>query len=179
MSDDTGFLNALTQSDPLAARAITTVLGHEGGLEDNPADPGGLTNFGFALRDNQDLTPQALRAMTRDQAAQRYYTKWWQPARWGEMAGQPDVTVKAFDAAVNMGVPQAVRCLQRACRACGNAIPDDGALGPGTVAAVNAAPAIPLLAALRSELAGIYRLIAEIRPDSGRFLQDWLARAYS
>lgn len=168
----------MTDIDPLGLRAIDVVLSHEGGLVDNPADPGGLTNWGFSLRANPDLTPQQIRSMTRDQAVARYYAKWWQPMRWADLAAQPDITVKAFDAAVNMGVTQAVKCLQRACRACGTAIADDGALGPQTVAAVNAQGATPLLAAFRSELAGFYRLLAETRPSDGQFLQGWLTRAY-
>src|SRR5690348_13819309 len=162
--------------DPVAQRAINLVLQHEGGLVDNPNDPGGLTNWGFALVSNPDLTPQQIRSMTRDQAAQRYYTKWWQPGRWSELA--PDIAVKAFDAAVNMGVTAAVRALQRASRACGTALDDDGALGPQTLAAVHALPVPQLLAALRSELAGIYRLIAETRPNAAGFLAGWLNRAY-
>ena len=30
--------------------AIPIVLKHEGGFADNPADPGGATNFGISLR---------------------------------------------------------------------------------------------------------------------------------
>lgn len=172
MQDDT----AAAMIDPLAQRAIDLVLRHEGGLVDNPNDPGGLTNFGFALAENPDLTPQQIRAMTRDQAVARYYAKWWQPMHWAQLP--PDVAVKAFDAAVNMGVPQTVRALQRACRACGNETSDDGKFGPGTVAAASAAEPVSLLAALRSELAGVYRLIAETRPSSQGFLSGWLARAY-
>lgn len=163
-------------SDALADRFAETVLTHEGGLEDNPDDPGGLTNWGFALRDNPDLTAAQIRAMTRDQAKARYIARWWAPMRWRELP--PDVAVKAADAAVNMGAVWATKALQRAVRACGNAILDDGLLGSGTVAAANQADAPSLMTALRSELAGHYRLIAETRPSSAQFLTGWLNRAY-
>ena len=72
-----------------------------------------------------------------------------------------------------------VHCLQRALRACGATIAEDGKLGDATLAAVAIAPPEALLPALREALAGHYRLIAARNSSAQRYLAGWLARAYS
>jgi lysozyme family protein len=88
-----------------------------------------------------------------------------------------------FDLAVNIGPAHAVRCLQRALRACGRRLTEDGALGRATVLAAAGANQLALAAALRAEAAGYYRARAAL--ERGRraggdreFLDGWLNRAY-
>lgn len=177
--------------------ALAVVLRHEGGLVDDPADPGGLTNFGISLAAFPELGADGIRALTAERAGEIYREHYWAPFRWRELPAP--LAVKAFDAAVNMGGRHAIECLQRACRsvhapapsragpelsskgAGGGAlgtITDDGALGDLTVSAVNALPSGQLLAAFRSELAGRYRTLAAVNPSEAKFLKGWLARAY-
>lgn len=106
-------------------RAVDLVLRHEGGLVDNPNDPGGLTNFGISQRAYPDVD---IRALTRNQAMEIYERDYWLPIR-GDELPEP-VAIVLFDMAVNMGRDRAVRLLQRALN-----IPQDGLLGPRTVAA--------------------------------------------
>jgi lysozyme family protein len=163
-------------ADPVFDQAVQIVLRHEDGLVDDPNDPGGLTNFGFALRDNPDLSAEDIRSMTADQAAARYYEKWWKPYRWGDLP--IPIACKAFDAAVNMGPRNAILSLQRACRAAGRAVTEDGVLGMETIGAAGAMSTAMVLSALRSELAAYYRIIAELHPAEVKFLTGWLNRAY-
>lgn len=106
-------------------RAVDLVLRHEGGLVDNPNDPGGLTNFGISQRAYPDVD---IRALTRNQAMAIYERDYWTPLRCEELP--TDVAVVLFDMAVNMGRDRAVRLLQRALN-----IPQDGLIGPRTIAA--------------------------------------------
>lgn len=161
--------------DPLAQRAIAAVLADEGGLKDDPADPGGLTNMGFALNRNPDLTAAAIRAMTVAQATERYYEKWWKPYRWGDLP--IPIALKVFNLAVPDGPQSAIRALQRACWAAGRRVTEDGVLGAETVTAAGA-NTLSVLAALKSELAAHFRLVAASRPAESKFLPGWLARAY-
>ncbi len=161
--------------DALFADAVAVVLAHEGGYWDDPA--AGPTNFGFALKFNPDLTVDAIRHMTRGQAIARYREKWWQPWRWHELPR--GIAIKTFDLAIDMGPGDAVRCLQRALRAAGKPVKDDGALGTVTVTAAADADEGRLLAALRSESAAHYRLTVAAHPDRSADLTGWLARAYS
>lgn len=163
---------------PAFQRAVTRLLGDEGGYVDNPADPGGETNFGICKRDYPDLD---IAALTRPQAIAIYYRDWWQRYRYADLPGP--IAAKLFDLAVNVGPDHAGKCLQRALRACGRRMIEDGVVGPVTAAAARAANQLALLAALRSEAAGYYRTLAALergrRPGGDReFLEGWLNRAY-
>jgi lysozyme family protein len=175
------------------ALAIKTVLQHEGKYVDNPADPGGATNYGISLRwltsigdaDNDgvldgdidldgDVDADDIAKMTVEQAEGFYKLHWWDKYGYGKIQDQ-SVAVKVFDLAVNMGAKQAHKCLQRAIRSAKLLkLKDDGILGQQTLDAANSTNYTHLLCALRSEAAGFYRSLN--RPQ---FLEGWLNRAYS
>lgn len=158
-------------------QAVAVVLQHEGGLVDDPNDPGGITKFGISLRSYPQLGADGIRALTADDAAAIYRRDWWDRYGYGELA--PTIGGKLLDMAVNIGAAAAHTCLQRALRACGTAVQEDGVLGPATKAAANVQPPDRLLAPLRSEAAAHYRLIIAARPADAEYEADWLARAYS
>jgi len=162
----------------LFVQAVTRVLANEGGYASLPNDPGGETNFGISQRDYPRLD---IRNLTREGAMAIYFRDFWKAGRYAELPNA--IAVKLFDLSVNMGPAHAVQCLQRALRACGTTVVEDGALGNATVAAANRANGAALLAALRSEAAGYYRATAEMSAGRGQggessFLAGWLNRAY-
>lgn len=163
--------------DDAFTRAVAVVLAHEGGLADDPRDPGGITKYGIALASYPALGPDGIRALTLDQAAAIYRRDWWN--RYGYGAFDPAIGAKLLDLAVNVGASAAHRCLQRALRACGMDVVEDGVLGPATRQAVAAIAADRLMPALRSEAAGHYRLLVSARPADRAFEDGWLVRAYS
>lgn len=165
MSDDSAF-----------DAAVEILLAHEGGLADDPADPGGITNFGISLRSYPELGGAGIRALTPEQAKAIYRHDWWLRYGWNDLA--PPLDAKLLDIGVNIGADAVHRALQRALRANGVPVAEDGALGPATRSAIAQAEPKALLAAFRSEVAGHYRLIAALHPAEQRFLQGWLARAY-
>jgi lysozyme family protein len=163
---------------PAFERAVARLLGDEGGYVDNPADPGGETKFGITKREYPQVD---IAALTRAEAIAIYFRDWWQRYRYSELPGP--VAAKTFDLAVNIGPDHAVRCVQRALRACGRRVTEDGAIGPATIVAAGAANQLALIAALRAEAAGYYRALAAL--ERGRraggdreFLTGWLNRAY-
>lgn len=168
----------MTGYDPTFQAAVATVLEHEGGLVDDPADPGGVTNFGISLRAYPQLGADGIRALTRDKAIAIYWTDYWVRYRLGQIPGVL-VPVKVMDLMVNAGPEPAAHMLQRALRASGEPVDEDGHIGPATIAAVRAASPVALLAALRSEAAGYYRAIVAAKPERSRFINGWLNRAYS
>lgn len=107
---------------------IQRVLANEGGYVDNPADPGGETNWGISKRAYPDLN---IHDLTRQQAIDIYFRDFWQHSHADEFA--PALGYQMLDVAVNHGVGNAERFLQRAV-----GVADDGIIGPVTVAAVNA-----------------------------------------
>jgi len=162
--------------DAAFERAVEIVLAHEGGLVDDPADPGGITNCGVSLRSYPALGAAGIRALTPDQAKEIYRRDWWLRCGWDELP--TPIGAKLLDIGVNIGAAAAHRALQRALRATGADIGEDGVLGPATRAAVAEADATALLVAFRSEVGGHYRMIAALHPAEQRFLQGWLTRAY-
>jgi len=158
--------------------AVDRVLANEGGYSSNPADPGGATSFGISAREHPGLD---IATLTRADAIKIYWRDWWLKF---DFARLPVATAaKTFDLAVNMGPTHAVKCLQRALRACGHRVSEDGALGEGTALAASRADPASLLSALRSEAASYYRVTAALargpRANADReFLTGWLNRAY-
>ena len=112
--------------------AFTLLLGYEGGFSDHRADPGGKTQFGIteAVARAHGFTGD-MRTLTRDEAKRIYRADYWEPVRADELP--PQVRYDVFDGAVNSGVKQSVKWLQRAA-----GVADDGVIGPKTLAAVHA-----------------------------------------
>jgi len=61
-----------------------------------------------------------------------------------------------------------------------DSVTEDGILDKKTLAKVNENPnyALEILAAMRSERAGDYRMIVVSHPSSEEFLHGWISRAY-
>jgi len=168
------------------ASAVARVLAHEGGYQVSADDSGNWTSgkiglgilkgtkYGISAARYPDLDIANLSA---DQAIAIYRRDWWE--RFGLARLPAPLALKLFDAGVNIGMEEAVRCLQRALRAYGRPVAEDGRLGADTIAAALTAAPDALVAALREALAGHYRLIAAHNAASERFLAGWLARAYS
>lgn len=156
-------------------QAIAIVLQHEGGYINIGADPGGETKFGISKRSYPDLD---IRNLTREQAIEIYRRDWWDKLRLGEI-NDADLAAKVLDLSVNVGREAGVKLLQRALRAAGKQVTIDGIMGPETLKAANETNPQIVLAALRSEAAGYYRLLVAQNPKLRVFEQGWLNRAYA
>lgn len=125
-------------------QAFVDLMGHEGGYSNNPADPGGETNWGITVavaRENGYVG--IMQDMDQEVAKQIYARKYWLTA-FDQLPYQ--VAFQVFDAAVNSGVGQAVRWLQRAA-----GVADDGKLGPVTLQAVQAVDPLRLALLFNAE----------------------------
>ena len=108
-------------------QCVDKVLAHEGGYVNDSRDNGGETQWGISKR----AYPQVdIKNLTRDAAKEIYRRDYWDRAQCDRLP--PTLAYLLFDCAVNSGIGQAVRFLQRAV---GTA--DDGQIGPLTLAAVN------------------------------------------
>ena len=107
-------------------QSFTKLISSEGGYVDNPNDPGGETKFGISKRSYPDVD---IKAITLDSAKAIYKRDYWDRAQCDSLP--PAVAFQVFDAAVNSGIGQSIRFLQRAV-----GVLDDGAVGPMTMAAV-------------------------------------------
>lgn len=110
------------------------LLGNEGGYVCHPLDPGGATNFGItvAVARENGYTGD-MRDLPLDTAKQIYKKLYWDAVKAESLP--TDLRFHVFDAAVNSGVGQAVRWLQRSVN-----VDADGVIGPATIAATNNLP---------------------------------------
>jgi lysozyme family protein len=155
-------------------KAFDYLMMHEGGYSKDPKDAGGETKFGISKRSYPHLD---IKNLTQDQARQIYFCDFWMKCKCEDVADE-NVAIKLFDLAVHAGIPQAVKLIQRALRAAGTQVVEDGIIGPITLKAINEADSTDLLAALKSEAAVYYRLLAKANPSQQKFIEGWLNRAY-
>lgn len=105
-------------------QAINRVLGHEGGYVNDPTDPGGETRFGISKRSYPAVS---IKELTRDQAIFIYYRDFWVKAHCEALSD--GAGYQLLDSAVNSGIAQSLRFMQRAL-----GVADDGIWGPVTLA---------------------------------------------
>lgn len=158
----------------------------EGGYNNDPADNGGETYRGISRKNwrGWDGWPDIDKAKQRADFPQCldknadlqgrvkgfYQRNYWTPSM--ERLVSQDLTNWLFDKAVNMGIRQACKLLQRAVH-----VDADGVIGPQTMAAINAADPVALLARCREEARRYYTKLALEDPSQSKFLHGWLARA--
>lgn len=111
------------------SKAVLWVIQREGGLHDDPADPGGLTNMGIALKRHPELTADQLRNLTIGQAMGIYHAQYWLPIGGDNLPAAAGFA--GLDAAVNQGGHEAILMLQEAA-----GVEQDGQLGPKTLEAL-------------------------------------------
>lgn len=171
-----------------AAYAIT--VEQEGGLADDPNDHGGITNKGISLRflqscglaydfdHNGIVDEREIRNLTDDQARLVYKLEFFYPL---SCINNQSILNYLFDTAVDCGISQAIKILQRALCAAFETmdVKIDGILGKKTLDLFNNSDDIHLISEIRSERAGYYRLLASHDPSQIKFLNGWLKRAYT
>ena len=100
--------------------AIDRCLAAEGGYVNDPADPGGETNWGICKRSYPTVN---IKALTREGAKDLYRSGFWDPVAAQTTDGA--LQFQLLDSAINHGMGNATRFLQRAL-----GVADDGHFGP-------------------------------------------------
>lgn len=135
----------------------------EGGLVDDPKDPGGLTKYGISQRAFPSVD---VRNLSIGQAKDIYLSEYWSPIRGDEMP--KPLALYAFDMSVNMGRARGVMILQRAV----NADPLDGVVGMRTLAMSRIADAREAVESMHTQREAYYKSLSNF----SRFGGGWLAR---
>lgn len=96
--------------------ALRRLLAHEGGYSNNPADPGGPTNFGITLADYRKyVKPNAdandVKAMRVEDAKTIYRKRYWDALGCDDLPAGVDYA--AFDYGVNSGIARSGKVLRR------------------------------------------------------------------
>lgn len=170
------------------------IVGREGGFVNDPDDPGGATKYGVTIhtmrRLGLDLTGDGrigvadVRALTQAQAEEIFVDHYYRRPGIDRLPAMLRASV--FDMYVNAG-GNAVKILQRLLRDMGHNIAVDGAIGPQTRAAAEAAAAAApdhLADAYGIARRNYYFRLADRRPASRKFARSraggkggWIRRA--
>ncbi|MBW4707990.1 peptidoglycan-binding protein [Roseobacter sp. YSTF-M11] len=124
----------------------TQIVAREGGFVNDPDDPGGATNFGVTIHTMRTLgldldrdgtvTVADVRALTKAQAVEIFEKHYFEKPLIALLP--PPLHATVFDMYVNAGA-NAVKILQRLLNDMGHDVAVDGALGPQSIAAAQAA----------------------------------------
>ena len=149
-------------------KSFIYILSDEGGFVNDPRDRGGMTKYGISKKRFPNIDIESL---TRTDAEGLYREHYWDNTMFKDIDNQ-DIANKLFGLSINMGYAGAA--VQRALRAAnGVLLKEDNVIGSKTIAAINACDPVGLLAALKSEAAGIYRSFKDKYHEKG-----WLNRVY-
>ena len=151
-------------------KSLELVLRSEGLYSNNPKDPGGetmrgVTKAAWSTWLKRTIMPGEMAKLTVADITPFYKALYWDKAYCNQLPAGVDYM--AFDAAVNMGVGQSIRLLQRSlgCVA-------DGVIGPNTMKAINDADTKTLIDKFSEQKEMFYRSLGTFSV----FGKGWLRR---
>lgn len=136
------------------------------GYTNDPNDAGGETKFGIAKNKNPNVDVANL---IWEGAKAVYYKDYWLAGHCDKLPGC--VAALHFDGCVNNGVGGAAKFLQNAVN-----VTTDGAIGTGTLAAVNARDPVAICNAICDYRVKYYKDIVTKKPSQSIYLDGWLRR---
>jgi lysozyme family protein len=145
---------------------IDRLIAREGGLVDDPDDPGGLTKYGISQRSYPDLD---IRNLTAPVAATIYYTDYYLKAGLYKIPLAHAEPV--LDMCVNAGIGPAVKLAQKAANT-----QADGVIGPSTVSAFLGIHHTTFRRRYCLERLLHYVFIILRRPTSVKYARGWFNR---
>lgn len=165
-------------------KAMNHVFTHEGGYNDIKEDSGGATNYGVSLvflkgikKDiNKDgvVDWKDIKALKKDDALEIYYLNFWKPLY---DSLNEDLGIKMFDVAINCGMVMSNKFLQRALKALGSNITDDGIIGSVTLNEVKKYGEESIMNKYCEAQLNYYKAIVASKPSQVKFLAGWTNRA--
>jgi lysozyme family protein len=116
-------------------KCFDLVIVNEGGYVDNPADPGGATNWGctkavWEQYIGHEVSKEDIRNLTKEDVKPLYKRNYWDAIHGDALPSGLDYCI--FDCAINSGVGRAAKFIQEIV-----GVFADGAIGNNTVTAIN------------------------------------------
>jgi len=116
-------------------KCFDLVIVNEGGYVDNPADPGGATNWGctkavWEQYIGHEVSKEDIRNLTKEDVKPLYKRNYWDAIHGDALPSGLDYCL--FDCAINSGVGRATKFIQEIV-----GVFADGAIGNNTVTAIN------------------------------------------
>lgn len=153
-------------TDKVWEKAFSLLMECEGGYVCDANDNGGETKYGISKKayPNVDIC-----SLTLWQAKDIYRRDYWDKIKGDYL---PDaLSIMVFDFAVNSGVKQASKILQRCLR-----VTDDGIIGKQTICASNSCNVRNVVEEYTQRKLDFYLNIVEKKPSQKKFLKGWINR---
>ncbi len=171
--------------------AVHVVLDHEGGLTDNPSDPGGITDYGISLRflraagidgnmnrDNH-IGPEDIRALNPTQAKNIYYKYFYKKYNINNVVSTILAT-SLLDMSVLMGGQEAIELMQMALnKIVESHVIVDGILGSNTLALINMANSYNLNSRFKDQCILHFQNLVARNGKLEIFMEGWKNRVDS
>lgn len=157
-------------------KSLAFVLAAEGGYSDDPTDKGGETNFGaknFGIS-KKSHPDEDIENMTLERAGEIYLAEYWTPIRCDELPSGVDYVI--FDSAVQHGLINAGRFLQRASNRQIGTLTTDGVIGDLTIRNVGRCEPRGLICDILRERDIFYRKIIARDISQEKFFRGWMNR---
>jgi lysozyme family protein len=161
-----------------AKKLMPHILQWEGGFVNDPDDSGGATMKGVTLATfrkfyGKTATVAQLKAITDDQWLHIFKVGYWDKLR-GDDINSQSVANTMVDWGYNSGPATAAKKVQAIV-----GVVADGAIGPKTIAAINAVSAKELFDKIQVARKAFYENIVKNKPSQQKFLKGWLNRLNS
>lgn len=157
-------------------KSLALVLDAEDGYSNDPNDRGGETNFGekhYGIS-KKSHPSEDIKNMTIERAGEIYLLEYWTPTRCDELPSGVDYVV--FDSAVQHGILNAGRFLQRASNRQIGTLSTDGVVGDLTIRNVTRCELRGLICDYLRERDIFYRKIVARDISQEVFFRGWMAR---
>jgi lysozyme family protein len=158
-------------------QAFAKVIAHEGGYVNDHDDHGGETNLGvtkaaWAAYLGRAVLDGEMKAITVNDVKPFYKSMYWDRIRGDDLPAGVDYA--AFDFAVNAGVKQSAKFLQRAVGATA-----DGVIGPATLGLIKGNSPQSILDSFTQQKEDFYRGIVARDASQQKFIKGWMSRVAS
>ena len=176
------------EDDPVFDSAFNYMLKNEGGFVNDSADKGGATKYGVSLTLmrqmfkngsiwldlNKDGTidEKDVMILTLEDAKLVYFKEFWRPLASLSRFFVVQIMIKIFDTAVNIGVRNAIKLVQRVI-----GTQEDGVIGKDTISKCVVFKG-DFISKYVEFLVKFYANIAVKNPTQLRFLNGWINRAF-
>lgn len=149
-------------------KSLKRVLKHEGGYVNHPSDPGGETNFGITKSTARSYGYHgSMRTIPMTVVEKIYKSQYWDAMSCENFDFDFALAYQLFDAAVNHGLLNARKILQRTIK-----VKDDGIIGAVSLAAIRQLDTADLVQMFNAERISFYTRISTF-PTFGR---GWMNR---
>lgn len=152
------------------------------GYVNHPKDPGGETNWGITKKTAKAWGWEGSMKDIPEPLVQRIYKKgYWEPCKCDKI-NNPQIATKLFDTAVNVGIRNAVKILQRSVNVWADKkykLKVDGKIGQLTIISITKTPQNDLLREMSYQQNRYYDKITKLKPWLKAFIKGWRRRAWS